>query len=61
MSIRYEMDPVWADLVDMMDKRGEPAVVVFYGDHLPTMGLTEADMKSGSLFTRIMLSGTTSG
>lgn len=46
----YEMDQFAADLVDMMDKRGEPAVVVFYGDHLPTMGLTEADMKSGSLF-----------
>ena len=34
----------------MMEERGEPAVVVFYGDHLPTMGLAEADMKSGSLF-----------
>ena len=36
------MDQFAADLVDMMDKRGEPAVVVFYGDHLPTMGLTES-------------------
>ena len=46
----YEMDQFAANLVKMMDDRGEPAVVVFYGDHLPTMGLTEADMKSGSLF-----------
>ena len=46
----YEMDQFAGDLVKMMEKRGEPAVVVFYGDHLPTLGLTDADMKSGSLF-----------
>ncbi len=46
----YEMDQFAADLVSMMEERGEPAVVVFYGDHLPTMGLTEADVKSGNLF-----------
>lgn len=46
----YEMDQFAANLVKMMEERGEPAVVVFYGDHLPTMGLEEADMKSGSLF-----------
>lgn len=46
----YEMDQFASDLVQMMDERGEPAVVVFYGDHLPTLGLTEADVKSGSLF-----------
>lgn len=46
----YEMDEFAGELVEMMEKRGEPAVVVFYGDHLPTLGLTEADMKSGSLF-----------
>ena len=45
-----EMDIFAQNLVDMMDDRGEPAVVVFYGDHLPTLGLTEADMKSESLF-----------
>lgn len=46
----YEMDQFAGNLVKMMEERGEPAVVVFYGDHLPTMGLEEADMKSGSLF-----------
>ena len=46
----YEMDQFAADLVDMMDKRGEPAVVVFYGDHLPTMGLEAKDMKSRYLY-----------
>ena len=46
----YEMDQFAADLVDMMDKRGEPAVVVFYGDHLPTMGLEAKDMKNRYLY-----------
>ena len=46
----YEMDIFVKDLVTMMEDRGEPAVIVFYGDHLPTMGLEEKDMKSGSLF-----------
>ena len=46
----YEMDIFAQNLVDMMEKRGEPAVVVFYGDHLPTLGLAEEDMKSESLF-----------
>ena len=41
-----EMDIFAQNLVDMMDQRGEPAVVVFYGDQLPTLGLTEDDMKS---------------
>ena len=46
----YEMDQFAANLVAMMEERGEPAVVVFYGDHLPTLGLEEADLKSESLF-----------
>lgn len=46
----YEMDQFAANLVAMMEERGEPAVVVFYGDHLPTMGLEAADMKSRYLY-----------
>lgn len=34
----YEMDQFAGNLVKMMEERGEPTVVVFYGDHLPTMG-----------------------
>ena len=33
-----------------LEKRGEPTVVVFYGDHLPTMGLEAKDMKSKYLY-----------
>ena len=46
----YEMDQFAANLVQMMEERGEPAVVVFYGDHLPTMGLEAKDLKSRYLY-----------
>lgn len=46
----YEMDQFAANLVEMMEERGEPAVVVFYGDHLPTMGLEAKDLKSRYLY-----------
>ncbi len=46
----HEVDKFIADLTDMLSKREEKTVVVFFGDHLPTMGLTDEDMKSGSVF-----------
>ena len=46
----YEMDQFVKNLIEMMEERGEPAVVVFYGDHLPTMGLKAKDMKSKYLY-----------
>ena len=46
----YEMDQFVADLVESIEKRGEPSVIVFYGDHLPTMNLQEEDLKSRNLF-----------
>lgn len=46
----YEMDQFVMNLINMMEERGEPAVVVFYGDHLPTMGLKAKDMKSKYLY-----------
>ena len=46
----YEMDQFAGNLVKMMEERGEPAVVVFYGDHLPTMGLQAKDLKSKYLY-----------
>ena len=46
----YEMDQFVKNLIEMIEERGEPAVVVFYGDHLPTMGLKAKDMKSKYLY-----------
>lgn len=46
----YEMDKFAGDLVKTLEERGEPTVVVFYGDHLPTMGLKAEDLKSRYLY-----------
>ncbi len=46
----YEMDQFAGNLIKAIEKRGEPTVVVFYGDHLPTMGLTAEDLKSRYLY-----------
>lgn len=46
----YEMDAFAGKLARAMEERGEPTVIVFYGDHLPTMGLTAADLKSRYLY-----------
>lgn len=44
------VDQFMADLIDELSKRDENTIVVFFGDHLPTMGLTEEDMKSGDIY-----------
>lgn len=44
----YEEDQFVADLIAALNTRDEPTVVLFYGDHLPTMGLSNSDMKDGS-------------
>lgn len=46
----YEMDKFAGDLVAALEMRGEPTVIVFYGDHLPTMDLQAKDMKSKYLY-----------
>lgn len=46
----YEMDQFAGNLVKAIEQRGEPSVVVFYGDHLPTMGLEAKDLKSRYLY-----------
>ena len=33
-----------------MNRRGEDTIIVFFGDHLPTLGLSDSDMKSGDIF-----------
>ena len=46
----YETDKFIADLLSGLEKRGEPTVLILYGDHLPTMGLEASDLKSRYLF-----------
>ncbi len=46
----HEVDKFIADLIAMLSKRDEKTLLVLFGDHLPTMGLTPEDMASGSIF-----------
>ena len=45
-----EMDQFLRDLTDMLEHYPEPVVLVMYGDHLPTMGLTTGDLSNRYLF-----------
>lgn len=46
----HEVDDFIGDLISALDSRGEDTIVVMFGDHLPTMGLADSDMKSGDIF-----------
>lgn len=46
----HEVDKFIANLTKMLEERGEDSIVVMFGDHLPSMNLTEEDMKTNSLF-----------
>ena len=46
----HAMDAFVGNLIRELEARGEPTVAVFYGDHLPTMGLKAGDMKSRYLY-----------
>ena len=50
VNMLHETDKFIGDLIEMLSDRGEPTIVVMFGDHLPTMGLEESDMKTGTLF-----------
>lgn len=38
------------DLITELSARDEDTIVVMFGDHLPTMGLTDADMRTESIY-----------
>ena len=46
----HEVDKFIGNLTKELAKRDEKTIVVMFGDHLPTMGLTNEDMKSGDIF-----------
>lgn len=45
-----EMDDFVGDLTDTLQKFDEDTVVVFYGDHLPSLGLDNSDVECGDIF-----------
>lgn len=46
----HEVDKFIKNLTDMLSERDENTILVLFGDHLPTMGLTDEDLKSGDIF-----------
>ncbi len=50
VNMLHEEDKFIESLIEMLSQRDEKTIVVLFGDHLPTMGLTEEDMATGSLF-----------
>lgn len=50
VNLVYQMDQFVGDLIKAVESREEPTVLVFYGDHLPTLGLEAADLKGKYLY-----------
>lgn len=56
-----ETDAFIGSLVEALTARGEETVLVLYGDHLPTLDLTNEDFRTGDLFTTDYVIWSTSG
>lgn len=50
VNMLHEVDKFIYNLTEALNARGEDTIVVFFGDHLPSLGLEDADMASGDLF-----------
>ncbi len=50
VNMMHEVDDFIGDLITAVNGLGEDTIIVFFGDHLPTMGLANEDMKSGDIF-----------
>ena len=47
----YEMDEFIAQLIDTVSQIAEDTVIVFYGDHLPGLGLSADSLVTGDLYS----------
>lgn len=50
VNMLHEVDKFIGKLTDELAKRNENTIVVFFGDHLPSLGLEEQDLVSGNTF-----------
>lgn len=46
----YEMDQFVGQLVEMLKKSGEDTILVMYGDHLPSLNLTDDKLTDGNVY-----------
>ena len=44
------MDRFLKEYTDMLEKRGEPTLLICFGDHLPTMGLQNKDVQQNDIY-----------
>ena len=44
------MDNWMRAYTEALDATGEPTILIMFGDHLPTMGLTESEIETGDLY-----------
>lgn len=45
-----EMDKFIQKLVETLSKRDEDTILVMYGDHLPSLGITESELVNGDVY-----------
>ncbi|MCI8634246.1 MAG: sulfatase-like hydrolase/transferase [Eubacterium sp.] len=50
VNMLHEVDKFIANLTAALEERGENTIVVFFGDHIPSLGLEETDLASGNTF-----------
>ncbi|WP_310603934.1 LTA synthase family protein [Anaerosporobacter sp.] len=46
----HEMDTFIGNLIDELEKIDEDVVLVFYGDHLPSLGINATDLANGNIY-----------
>lgn len=46
----HQMDQMIGSLIDQIEENDEPTVLVLYGDHLPTIGLSERRLKNANMY-----------
>ena len=46
----HQTDAFLGELVNTLSSYSEPTILVAYGDHLPSLGITEEELKNGSLY-----------
>lgn len=46
----YEMDKFLGDLIEEINKAGEPTIMLVYGDHIPALDIKESEYANGDLY-----------
>lgn len=46
----HQMDQMIGTLIDQIEESDEPTVLVLYGDHLPTLGLSDARLENHNMY-----------